>query len=604
MESSSEEKHYQNNINQYKLGIIGNCHFSALVDLNANIKWLCWPRFDSGFIFGSLLDEKKGGHFSINPALQDFVSQQSYIENTNILVTKFENQEGVFEVTDFAPRFSIDEGFHKPLMLFRKVRKIAGHPRIKVQCRPVGDYGKIKPEVYIDSHHIRYSGLTEPVRLTTNASLTLIQQENDFFLNEDLYFVLSWGLHLEGPLIHTFDNFLIKTKEYWQTWVRHCTLPKVFQKEVIRSALTLKLHQFEDTGAIIASCTTSLPEIEREGRNWDYRFCWLRDTYYTLSALNSLGHFEEMEKFAHFIENLNMGSLDSLQPVYGIDGQTCREEVELDLDGYRNNKPVRIGNNAGTQVQHDAYGQIVMALFNLYTDQRLLKKETYPTRSLHFLLGYIEKKIEQPDNGLWEFRGHKSMHSYSALFHWVGSAACQKIAILRNDQVLEMKAQMCKIRAFDLLEKSYSLNKKAYTQAIGSEDLDASLLQMITLGYFHDQPKQKAIEHLRAIQKDLEISPGFLLRYKHTDDFGLQKSAFLVCSFWYIEALIYLDFYDEAISLFKNVLKAQNHLGLMSEDFDIHSLSQWGNFPQTYSHVGLINCAFAFDKALKKPAFL
>ncbi len=584
--------------------MIGNCNFSGLIDDRANIKWMCWPRFDSSFIFGSLLDEKKGGNFSICPPGDQYTSRQDYLENSNILITRFESAEGIFEVIDFAPRFYLNERFHKPLMLFRKVRKISGTPRVLVNCDPVGSYGEVKPEVHLGSNHIRYSGLEQPVRLTTNASLTLIQQQREFFLNEDLYFVLSWGIPLEGPLVHTFEDFLNRTKQYWQTWVRHCTLPKLFQKEVIRSALTLKMHQYEDTGAIIASCTTSLPEIDGEGRNWDYRFCWLRDTYYTLSALNSLGHFEEMEKYAHFIENLNMSSLESLQPVYCIDGAPKMKEIELNLSGYLNNKPVRVGNEASLQIQHDAYGQIVMALFSLFTDARLVNKEIYSTRSVKYLLAYIEKTIEQPDNGLWEFRGRKSMHSYSSLFHWAGSAACKKIAKIRDDKELEAKADKLMARASELLEQCYSEEKKAYTQAIGSQDLDASLLQMITLGFFHDKSNEKAVAHLRAIQKDLEIKPGFLLRYKHTDDFGLQKSAFLVCSFWYIEALIHLNFIEEATELFEQVLKAQNHLGLISEDFDINNGSQWGNFPQTYSHVGLINCAFALDKMIKKPAFL
>ncbi len=584
--------------------MIGNCNFSGLIDDRANIKWMCWPRFDSSFIFGSLLDEKKGGNFSICPPGDQYTSRQDYLENSNILITRFESAEGIFEVIDFAPRFYLNERFHKPLMLFRKVRKISGTPRVLVNCDPVGSYGEVKPEVHLGSNHIRYSGLEQPVRLTTNASLTLIQQQREFFLNEDLYFVLSWGIPLEGPLVHTFEDFLTRTKQYWQTWVRHCTLPKLFQKEVIRSALTLKMHQYEDTGAIIASCTTSLPEIDGEGRNWDYRFCWLRDTYYTLSALNSLGHFEEMEKYAHFIENLNMSSLESLQPVYCIDGAPQMKEIELNLSGYLNNKPVRVGNEASLQIQHDAYGQIVMALFSLFTDARLVNKEIYSTRSVKYLLAYIEKTIEQPDNGLWEFRGRKSMHSYSSLFHWAGSAACKKIAKIREDKELEAKADKLMARASELLEQCYSEEKKAYTQAIGSQDLDASLLQMITLGFFHDKSNEKAVAHLRAIQKDLEIKPGFLLRYKHTDDFGLQKSAFLVCSFWYIEALIHLNFIEEATELFEQVLKAQNHLGLISEDFDINNGSQWGNFPQTYSHVGLINCAFALDKMIKKPAFL
>lgn len=590
--------------NQYQLGIIGNCNFSALVDTSASVKWLCWPRFDSSFIFGSLLDEEKGGSFSIRPTGKIQHSVQSYVKNTNILVTRFEAEDGVFEVIDFAPRFLLNERFHKPLMLFRKVRRISGSPRIEVRCQPTGSYGDLTPQIHLGSNHIRYSGLNEPVRLTTNASLTFVQQQRPFALTEDLYFVLSWGIPLEGPLITTFEDFLARTRDYWCRWVESCTLPKIFQKEVIRSALVLKLHQYEDTGGIIASCTTSLPEIDGEGRNWDYRFCWLRDTYYTISALSSLGHFEEMEKFSHFIENLNMSSLSALQPVYCIDGLPDMPERELDLAGFRGNRPVRVGNGAVTQIQHDAYGQVLLAIFSLYTDARHTDKSRVSRATLHSLLKYIETTMDQPDNGVWEFRGRKSVHSYSLLFHWAGSAACRKIAHYIGDRNLEDRAQAAMDQATALLERCYSPSKGAYAQSLGSNELDASLLQMITLGFFHDQSSEKAMAHLRSIQKDLELEPGFLLRYKHADDFGQQRSAFLVCSFWFIEALVALDQVDEARELFQRVLQAQNHLGLMAEDFDTTTGEQWGNFPQTYSHVGLINCVFALDKAIKTPAFL
>ncbi|MEK6554857.1 MAG: glycoside hydrolase family 15 protein [Bdellovibrionota bacterium] len=588
---------------QYQLGMIGNCNFSALVDKQANIKWLCWPRFDSSFIFGSLLDEEKGGKFSITSAAPSQTSQ-NYVRNTNVLVTRFENSDGIFEVTDFAPRFLLNERYHRPLMLFRKVRRVSGSPRIIVNCEPVGRYGEVVPEPQTGSHHIRYAGLDATVRLTTNASLTAVLQKKAFTLSKDLYFVLSWGIPLEGALVSTFEDFLTRTIHYWQTWVERCTLPKMFQHEVIRSALALKLHQFEDTGAIIASCSTSLPEISGKGRNWDYRFCWLRDTYYTLYALSSLGHFDEMESYAHFIENLNLEHLGRLQPVYAIDGSPEMPESELKLSGYLNNQPVRVGNAASEQIQHDAYGQILLALFSLHTDARLVDRRRLSEKSLFSLISSIENKMNEPDNGVWEFRGRQSIHTYSVLFHWAGSAACQKIARLMGNSELERRATKTREDAHELLEKCYSVKRKAYTQGLNSEELDASLLQMITLGFFHGQDKEKAIAHLRAIQKELEISPGFLLRYKHTDDFGTQESAFLVCSFWLIEALTVLGFADEAYDLFQKILKAQNDLGLMSEDFETETQSQWGNFPQTYSHVGLINCAFALDRAFDRPSFL
>lgn len=592
-------------LHQYRLGLIGNCAYNALINTDGNVTWLCWPRFDSSFVFGSLLEDKNGGEFSIRPAKDTYTSLQKYVPNTNILSTRFESEDGVFEVIDFAPRFYLNERYHKPLMLFRKVKKISGNPRIIVTCNPVGDYGRLKPQHQIGSNHIRYEGLEEALRLTTNASLTYILQEREFALGDDLYFVLSWGIPLEGPLVTTFEDFLTRTTNYWKTWVEHCSLPRVFQKEVIRSALVLKLHQYEDTGAIIASCTTSLPEIPGEGRNWDYRFCWLRDTYYTLSALNSLSHFDEMEKYAHFIENLDIDNLSALQPCYRIDGSATMTEIELPLSGYKGNQPVRIGNQAASQIQHDAYGQVLLALYALYTDERLLNRAYPPsTRVLSSAIAYIEKTMEEPDNGVWEFRGHKAVHSYTLLFHWAGSAAVRKVARRMGDAALEARAQKCFEHAAELLEKCYDPEKRAYAQAVGTKDLDASMLQMITMGYLQKQDPQRALDHLAAIEKELELSPGFLLRYRHEDDFGHQESAFLVCSFWHIEALACLGQTDKALELFRRVSAAQNHLGLMSEDFDIRTGSQWGNFPQTYSHVGLINCAFALDKALKTPAFL
>lgn len=593
-----------NSPHRYEHALIGNCAYTALVDKQANISWLCWPRFDSSFIFGSLIDLQKGGEFAISSCAEKVSTQQNYVKNTNILSTRFETSDGIFEVIDFAPRFSLFERYHKPLMLFRKIKKISGHPRIRVRCNPVGDHGRIIPQALMGSNHIRYEGLEQPVRLTTNASLTYILEERDFTLSEDLYLVLSWGIPLEGPLQTTFEDFLNRTEKYWKTWVEHCHLPRVFQKEVIRSALTLKLHQYEDTGGIIASCTTSLPEIHGEGRNWDYRFCWLRDTYYTLSALNSLGHFEEMEKYAHFIENLNLDDLESLQPVYRIDGTPDMTEIEMPLAGYLGNKPVRIGNQAALQIQHDAYGQILLALFKLYTDERLTGRgDRSSSRLMRSVLRYIEKTMEVPDNGVWEFRGKQAVHSYTLMFHWAGSAAVRKVARLMKDDELIARAEKAMRHAEELLERCYSEKKQAYAQAVGSNELDASMLQLITLGYFFDKPKERALLHLEAIERELALAPGFLLRYRHADDFGLQKSAFLVCSFWYIEALAHLGRVTEAEELLRVVINTQNHVGLMSEDFDVETGSQWGNFPQTYSHVGLINCAFAIDRALKSPVF-
>src|SRR6476661_5074165 len=302
-------------IHKYNLGIIGNCSYLGYVDTVADVKWLCMPRFDSSFLFGSLLDEEKGGHFYIRPADEPFESKQYYIPNTNVLCTEFSNNEGRFRVIDFAPRMTIHERQFKPLMLVRKIELLKGDPTIKVACSPTADYGKIKPEIVTGSNHIRYLNLGTQVRLTTDISLNYILQEQPFVLDQNHYLVLTYGEPLEAPLEETAEEFLSGTIRYWQQWIKSCYLPDIYQEQIIRSALVLKLHQYEDTGGIIASGTTSLPEFHDSTRNWDYRYCWLRDTYYTLKAFNQVGHFDETEKYFDFIHNIIRNATNSLQPL-------------------------------------------------------------------------------------------------------------------------------------------------------------------------------------------------------------------------------------------------------------------------------------------------
>lgn len=589
------------------MGLIGNCSYMALVGMDANIKWLCWPRFDSSFIFGQLIGDSNSGEFSITPQYEsaDVVATQSYIENTNILKTHFSTPDGSFEVVDFAPRFRMHDRYHKPLMLFRKIKRLSGQPRIKIKCRPVDQYGKVQPKRAQGSHHIRYLGLSEDLRLTTNVSLTYLFDEREFILTHDFCMVLSWGVPFEGSLESTFDEFLTKTQEYWWSWVERCTLPNHYQREVIRSALAIKLHQYEDTGGIVASCTTSLPEHPHSGRNWDYRYCWLRDTYYVLSAFNQLGHFEEMERYSHFMENISFRHKQSLQPVYRVTGEDHLTEFELDLPGYLHNQPVRVGNQASEQIQNDAYGQVLLSLFHLYSDQRLVKNKDRLSKDLiHSIFTRLISCMDQPDSGPWEFRESRALYCYTLLFHWAGCAAMQKIAKMMNDPELLQTAVQARQKVTRLIEACYDSQRGVYTQAAGRPELDASLLQMVTLGYFSDKGDDKARRHIEVIEQDLSVQEGFLLRYRHRDDFGEQKTAFLVCSFWLVEAYFHIGEIGRAERIFSKLIKTQNHLGLMSEDVSFHDHSQWGNFPQTYSHVGLINCAFAMDRAINRPSFL
>lgn len=402
----------------YQTGIIGNCGYLAHVHKNTNIEWLCWPRFDSTFIFGGLLDKVKGGEFSILPE-GDFTSNQYYLENTNILITEIKCADGSqYKVTDYAPRFREHDRYYKPLMLIRQVEAIEGTPRIRVKCEPVSDYGKTKLTVNRGSNHIQYLGGEEKIRLTTNIPVSYVFDGQYFVLNETKYLVMTYGEPLEAPLISTCTRFLRETIQYWRIWIKHSSIAGFYQPYVIRSALALKIHQFEDTGAIIAASTTSLPESPGSTRNWDYRYCWLRDTYYVLTSLNHIGHFEEMEKYFGYLTDISASEDFRYQPLYGITGAKNIEEFILDeLDGYLGNKPVRIGNQASEHVQNDIYGQVLISLLPLYTDHRFVYTERKDSAKwITFLLSKIERTIDEKDAGIWEFRNMANIHAYSNLF--------------------------------------------------------------------------------------------------------------------------------------------------------------------------------------------
>jgi GH15 family glucan-1,4-alpha-glucosidase len=590
-------------VHKYNLGVVGNCTYLAYIDLRADVRWMCMPRFDSSFLFGSLLDEEKGGHFCIRPTGEDYRVRQHYITNTNVLCTEFTCRDGRFVVKDFAPRIRMYERQFRPLMLVRKVELIEGEPAITVGCQPRGDYGKVVADAVIGSNHIRYLNLDQQVRLTTDVPLTYILKENSFILDQDRYLVLTYGEPLEAPLKETAEEFLRKTTEDWQSWVKSCYLPDLYQEEIIRSALVLKLHQFEDTGGIIASGSTSLPEFHDSTRNWDYRYCWFRDTHYTLRAFNQIGHFEELEKYFDFLYNILHNATDSLQPMYSITGEKKLYEVTLDLAGYLGNQPVRVGNKAYIQSQHDVYGQLLVSLLPLYTDKRLIfgRKNSYH-KVVPWLLDQIGRTLSLPDSGLWEFRNEVQVHTYTLLFHWAGAKAALKIAGRFGDAPLMNKARQLAAAASGLIEKAYDPARQLYTQAIGTVNLDASTLTMVTMDYL-DHRSEKARDHISGLEKELLTDKGLFYRYKHYDDFGFPESTFLVCAFWYVDALACVGRVDDAIRHLDQLLTFANHLGIFSEDATPDG-SQWGNFPQTYSHVGLINAACRIGRKLDKADFL
>jgi GH15 family glucan-1,4-alpha-glucosidase len=582
-----------------RYGVIGNCSYSALVR-DGSIEWLCWPRFDSSFVFGSMLDDAKGGAFRVTMVDSERI-EQAYIENTNVMRTVFYGRSGVLELLDFAPRFRQFDRSFKPTSLCRILRPLAGEPLVQVVCEPRWDYGRVTPSTWIGSNHVQYLGFPVPLRLTTNVPLTWMQDGTPFVLTGTRHLALTWGEPLESGLEETLNRFLERTVNYWRRWVKHTRVPRDYQREVVRSALVLKLHQFEDTGAIIAATTTSIPEYPGSERCWDYRFCWLRDAYFSLHAFERLGHFDEMEGFLGWLRNVvSRFGRGRLQPVYAVNGDPQIGEQILDhLAGFGGAAPVRIGNQAHEHVQNDVYGEMILAISRLLLDARFvgLDGRDGMMALVECMVAQIEDRLEEPDAGLWELRGNTQLHSFTLLTHWAGARRAMEIAEVHGLTELQQRASTIATRARHLLENHcWDPARGVLTQAAGATNLDASMLLALHFGFFApDDPR--AHSHVRAIQKELQTEHGYVRRYDVVDDFGTQEASFTVCSFWLVEALAILGARDEARELFDRLLRCHNGLGLFSEDIMPDTGMLTGNFPQTYSHVGVINAAFRLSRS-------
>ncbi len=574
------------------LGLIGNCQVSALVRRDGAIVWSCLPRFDAPPVFGALLDEADGGSFSIAPALPSHGTQR-YLPNTNVLETRFESVDGAFRILDFAPRFIQYERSFRPTKLVRIVEPISGTPRVRVHCDPVRGWSRARPRQEFGSHHISYLGFDAELRLTTDASLSYLQGE-PFALTNTKRFVLSYGAPVEEPLEPLCDRFLKETVKYWQTWVKQCDIPSKYQEEVIRSALALKLHCFEDTGAIVAALTTSLPEAPGSGRTWDYRYCWLRDAFYALDAFRLLGHFEEREQFLEFLLNVAASAPAlELAPLYRIDGKSDLEERTLgEWRGFQGQGPVRIGNGAALHQQFDVFGEMVLALTPLFLDARFRSQVTPAVLDLVTRLARRAVAVAgQPDAGIWELRTEWRPQTFSSLMCWAGADRMARIAkIHRPADAAEFQEAAAKIRE-EMLQKAIDPARGCLVADYGGTEVDAALLQAITLRFL---PPEDARLHrtLDVIRADLDHR-GWLKRYRVNDGFGEPQVAFTLCTFWLVEALARLGRADDARHVMGKLAEIRSPLGLLSEDFDPQTGVMWGNFPQAYSHVGLIHAAFA-----------
>jgi len=581
------------------LAVIGNGRTAALVDPSARLVWWCFPRFDSNPIFCRLLagDEEKG--FS-DVVLDGMVDQQSeYRRNTAIVSTVLtDHHSGAVRITDFAPRFKQLGRIFRPPQLIRIIEPVAGLPRITIRLRPAHEYGRPVERHSIGSNHIRYLDDTSTIRLTTDAPLSYIEREAPFVLTRPVHLVLGPDEPFPGDIEVTCREFADRTRDYWTDWARRLSISYDWQEAVIRAAVTLKLSNFEETGGIVAAHTTSIPEARGSSRTWDYRYCWMRDAYFVVKALNRISATRTMEDFISFVLGIAANTDDVLRPVYPVvPTDPMNEVIAQHLDGYRRNGPVRIGNQATEQAQHDTYGSLILAAMPMFFDRRLPRPGDEPLFRLLESLGHKAARLAlEPDAGIWEYRGRQRVHTHSTAMCWAG---CHRLAAIAKrlgfeDRVAYWSSIAGPMRD-TLLERAWNPKRQAFTAAFGSDDLDASVLLLPELGVVEPEDP-RFVSTVEAMEREL-VRDKHVMRYAGADDFGLPVTAFLICRFWLIDAWWSIGRRDEAMDLFQDALRHRNRYGLLSEDVDPQTGALWGNFPQTYSMAGLILTAMRLSRS-------
>lgn len=589
---------YREPATDLNLGLIGNGQIAALVDAEARIVWGCFPDFQGDPVFSRLVDEQNRGYYAIG--IDDCVSiQREYLSNTAILQTTMrDSRGGAIQLTDFVPLFWQYGREFRPLMIVRQITHLSGTPRVRVRMRPTCNYGADAVRTTRGSNHLRYVSDTRVLRLTTDVPISHIIEERAFVPNGTHTLIAASDETLRESPAEIGRRFFEQTRDHWRQWVRALSIPYDWQQAVIRSAITLKLSTYTETGAVIAAMTTSIPEAAHSERNWDYRHCWLRDSYFVIRALNRLGATSIMENYLHYIINLVANAEDNtLQPVYGITGEAVLTETRAeDLTGYRGMAPVRIGNDAYRQIQHDVYGSVILAVTQLFFDERLAHLKTEALfRHLEPLGEKALANYHTPDAGIWEYRGRERIHTHSALLCWV---ACDRLARIARRLALNDDAQRWQQGADEIhaaiCENAWSERHNCFVESFGGEDIDASLLLMNELSFLPaDDPR--FIGTVEAVGATLKRG-DYLFRYAAADDFGAPENAFNICTFWYIEALSAIGRKQEAQQLFNNMLDHCSDLGMLSEDIDPQTGELWGNYPQTYSMVGIINAALHLSR--------
>ncbi len=584
------------------VGVVGNGQITALVRADGSLPWCCWPRPDGDPIFCGLLESPgesgRWGRFDIS-LIDQTRCELKYERNTAILESLVEDQRGnSARITTWCPRYQRQGRLYRPAMLVRRITPVSGRPAVRIVLRPASNYAQRGFERQLGSHHVRFEDGEQSLRVTTDAPVSYLAEEREFVLERPVDLVLTNDETLSAPAHEISDETLRSTRRYWHEWVRGLAIPFEWQEACIRAAITLQLCTYDDNGAVLAAPTTSVPEAPDSGRNWDYRYCWLRDAYFTVQAMNRLGATGAMEAFLRYIDDVVAREREGhLQPVYGITGERELHERTVEtLAGVEGMGPVRVGNLAYRQRQHDVYGSVILASTQTFFDARLEHPgDVEQFKRLESLGERAVPLFDAPDAGIWEFRGTERRHTLSAAMCW---AACDRLARIAQRLKLPARSEYWRERA-DLmrdriLEAAWRPQSGTFSATFDGEVVDAILLLLPELGIVAWRD-ERFVSTLRRIESDLRVG-DFLLRYRHPDDFGETTNAFTVCSFWWANALHGTGQTEAARALFERLLSVRNGVGLLSEHVDPRSGALWGNFPQTYSMVGIITTAMRLSR--------
>lgn len=581
-------------------GIIGNCRTAALISKTGSLDWCCFPHFNSAGIFSKILDEKIGGSFSIDVS-DDYHITQEYLWQTNILNTVFDNGEDAFQLIDFMPRYQREDGsYYAPPDIIRFFRLLRGKPVIKITYDPRLDFAREKTYNENKGDYIKSStreGKYDSLYLYSSLDLDSVLNYKTIVLEGNAYFLL--GYH-EKLISQNLDRAYLKfqrTKTYWMNWSEKTTKYQYYNEEILRSALVLKTLTYEPSGAVLAAVTTSLPETIGEERNWDYRFCWIRDASMVIKVMAGLGHTKSAKEFLEFIIHLIPHKDEKIQIMYGINGEKdLTEHILTHLEGYHKSKPVRIGNAAYIQKQNDIYGILMEVIY-----QQFIQFETSLENSeelwtiVRGIVRIVEENWMFPDKGIWELRTEDRHFLFSKLLCWVAIDRAIKIGEILRKGINDEKWKALRSEIYeDIYHNGWNDEVEAYTQSYGSKDLDASTLLMEQYGFIAAKDP-RFISTVKATEKQLSRD-GLMYRYKNKDDFGTPTSSFTICTFWLIDSLFKIGERKKAQDLFDQLLSYSNHLGLFSEDIDFETKRLLGNFPQAYSHLALIETAANFSR--------